>query len=151
MFGSPVTERRERGRFVPIATLWTVSCRNFPASWMCGGLRGTSALLICFLQLRGRKVIAEESAALHKICLRWSRAWKGLGVIPGTSRGHNSSCHCPPQLSFHPLIPAESLPPAVNLAAMSFIPAAEFEKENFKKQHLTENRCCLCTKHKLNT
>lgn len=51
-----------------------------------------------------------------------------LGVIPGTSQGYSSSCHCPPQPSFHALIPAESSPPTVNLAAISFIPAAELEK-----------------------
>lgn len=127
------SSRAERGRFIPIATPWPVSCRNFPAPWMCGGLRGTSPSLICSLQLCGRKMISEESAALHETRLRWGCVWKGLGVIPGTSRGYNSSCHCPPQLSFHALVPAESSPPAVHLAAMSFIPAAEFEKENFLK------------------
>lgn len=98
--------REERGRFIPIATLWPVSCRNFPAPWMCGGFRGASPSLVCFLQLCGRKVITEESAALQETRLRWNR---GLGVIPGTSRGYNSSCHCPPQLSFHTLFP-ESCP-----------------------------------------
>lgn len=82
-------------------------------------------------------MISEESAALHETRLRWGCVWKGLGVIPGTSRGYNSSCHCPPQLSFHALVPAESSPPAVHLAAMSFIPAAEFEKENFLKSSIS--------------
>lgn len=61
--------REERGRFIPIATLWLVSCRNFPTSWMCGGFRGTSPSLVCFLQSCGRKVITEESAALQETCL----------------------------------------------------------------------------------
>lgn len=125
--------RAERGRFIPIATLWPVSCRNFPTSWMCGGFRATSPSLLCFLQLCGRKVIREESAALQETCLRWSCVWTCLGLTSGTSWAYNSSCHCPSQLSFHALIPAESFPPTVNLAAVSFIPAAEFEKENFKK------------------
>lgn len=67
--------RAERGRFAPIATPWPVSWRNFPTSWMCGGFRGTSPPLICFLQLCGRKVITEESAALQETRVRWSCVW----------------------------------------------------------------------------
>lgn len=67
--------RAERGRFVPIATPWPVSWRNFPASWMCGGFRGTSFPLICFLQLCGSKGITEESAALQGTRVRWSCVW----------------------------------------------------------------------------
>lgn len=51
--------RAERGRFIPIATLWPMSCQKLPASVMCGGFTGTSPSLVSFLQCCGRKGITE--------------------------------------------------------------------------------------------
>lgn len=64
--------RAERGRFIPIATLWPMSCRELPASVMCSGFRRTSPSLASSLQRCGRKGITEELAALWETCLRLS-------------------------------------------------------------------------------
>lgn len=62
--------RAEWGRFIPIATLWPMSCQELPALMICGGFRRTYLSLISSLQHCGRKGITGELAALWETCLR---------------------------------------------------------------------------------